>query len=157
MTKENDTKDHRQLDDLAPGESYRSINHGSDQSKKSTPALPKRVEFGNSGGYLDTTRPSSLLMHSVLILILASVAFYLSYYLAVGGPSASTFNSVNFNESSKMISTDPATSMKSILSIVAAALGVLFGIIGAVLPIWAVGRLISDAIKIESTHDDVSV
>jgi len=99
------------------------------------------------GRFLNNTQPAILLIVGAMAIVLAGIAAYLGIKSGISVPNGFTQsnNHVAYTSSSR-----PAQSgLAPVMSFAA----FLLGIIGALLPTWAVGRLIADAISKGATHD----
>lgn len=93
-------------------------------------------------GFLHEKDPASLLVLSFFSLVFAALASYLSIKFMSDGSEAVGQTIINYGEI--QLTTNSGSTIITVLFGIAAF---LLGIVGTLLPIWAVGRLIADAIK----------
>ena len=97
---------------------------------------------------LNTTEPARLLMWSALAIFLAAVCTYFGIQMQFGMSDSSMLGLWQTGERHTLM--DPRggrSPLPPILGKILASFGFVFGIVGTLLPMWTVGRLISDAIK----------
>ncbi len=126
------------------------------REKNETPAAGEGLaELGwtdRVSAFLNTTEPARLLMWSALAIFLAAVCTYFGIQMQYGLNGSSMLGLWQGGEHVSMehASMDPyggRSPLPPVLGKVLASLGFVFGIAGTLLPMWTVGRLISDAIK----------
>ncbi len=154
----NDNPD-RGHEDLLPGESFRnikkSINDEPREPVQAQPAKSLRLEdvslTRGLRGILNHTEPAMLLIWCALALVGAALLGYLSYRMS---GFEGDFLNYQWSQEPMYSSQDANPRSRTAIEILREWGGVgagiaafLFGIVGTLLPLWAVGRLIADAIR----------
>ena len=100
--------------------------------------------------FLNDTAPAKLMLWCAAMLILAGVCGFASFQLNTGWSMGTAYQQWQSGSDVVMgISADQnrASFVQQVLPIILSLGAFVFGIVATLLPMWAVGRLIADAIK----------